>query len=138
MERFLKFCADLDELGYFNEADTVFHKYASKHNELLKKQILIPIKVKEIALKAYRNRNKEIKFGSVEDIEIARQLSQRSYLELDTVLKVHKITMKKFFSHSKKDKSPNYWEYLCYGGDDGKHWAENIIKIYLSKDWKAN
>lgn len=36
MERFLKFCADLDELGYFNEADTVFLKYAAKHNDLLK------------------------------------------------------------------------------------------------------
>jgi hypothetical protein len=138
MERFLSFCSDLDELGYLDEADHVFHKYASKHNDLLKKQILIPIKVKEIALKAYKHKNKEIKFGSVEDIEIARQLSQRSYLELDTVLKVHKITMKKFFSHSKKEDSPTYWEYLCYGGDDGKHWAENIIKIYLSKNWKAN
>ena len=83
-------------------------------------------------------KNKEIKFGSVEDIEIARQLSQRSYLELDTVLKIHKITAKKWHSHSKKDDSPKYWEYLCYGGDEGKSWAENIIKIYLTKEWKIN
>ena len=89
MERFLKFCADLDELGYFNEADTVFLKYAAKHHDLLKKQILIPIKVKEIALKAYREKNKDIKFGSVEDIEIARQLSQRSYLV--AVIKIRQI-----------------------------------------------
>jgi hypothetical protein len=138
MEKFLKFCADLDELGYLDEADDIFFRYAAKHNDFLKKQILIPIKVREIALKAYTHKNKDIKFGSIEDIEIARQLSQRSYLELDTVLKVHKITMKKFYSRSKKEKSPTYWEYLCYGGDDGKHWAENIIKIYLNKEWKAN
>ena len=41
MERFLKFCADLDELGYFKYADNVFTKYAYTQNELLKKQILI-------------------------------------------------------------------------------------------------
>ena len=91
-----------------------------------------------MAVKAYGHRNKDVKFGTIEDIEIARQLSQRSYLELETVLKVHKITAKKFFSRSKKDKSPTYWEYLCYGGDEGKWWAENIIKIYLRKDWKSN
>ena len=138
MERLLKFCADLDELGYFKYADNVFHKYAFTQSELMKKQILIPGQVKTMAVKAYGHRNKDVKFGTLEDIEIARQLSQRSYLELETVLKVHKITAKKFFSRSKKDKSPTYWEYLCYGGDEGKWWAENIIKIYLRKDWKSN
>ena len=138
MEKFLKFCADLDELGYFEYADNVFHKYAFTQSELLKKQILIPGQVRSMAVKAYGHRNKDVKFGTIEDIEIARQLSQRSYLELETVLKVHKITAKKFFSRSKKDKSPTYWEYLCYGGDEGKWWAENIIKIYLRKDWKSN
>ena len=91
-----------------------------------------------MAVRAYGHRNKDVKFGTVEDIEIARQLSQRSYLELDTVLKIHKITARTWHSHSKKDDSPAYWEYLCYGGDEGKHWAENIIKIYLTKDWKIN
>jgi hypothetical protein len=138
MERFLKFCADLDELGYFKYADNVFNKYAFNQNELMKKQILIPGQVKSVAYKAYGHRNKDVKFGTLEDIEIARQLSQRSYLELDTVLKIHKITAKKWHSHSKKDDSPTYWEYLCYGGDEGKYWAENIIKIYLTKEWKIN
>ena len=138
MERFLKFCSDLDELGFINESDNVFRKYAYSHNELLKKQILIPANVKSIATKAYGYRNKDIKFGTLEDIEVARQLTQRSYLELDTVLKIHKITAKKWHSHSKKDDNPTYWEYLCYGGDDGKSWAENIIKIYLTKEWKIN
>lgn len=138
MDKFLKFCQDLDELGYYQEVDNNFLKFASNQNELLKKQILIPGKVREMAFKAYQQRNKDIKFGTVEDIEIARQLSQRSYLELETVLKVHKITAKKFFTRSKKDKSPTYWEYLCYGGDEGKWWAENIIKIYLRKNWKSN
>lgn len=102
------------------------------------KQILIPGNVKAMAVKAYGHRNKDVKFGTIEDIEIARQLSQRSYLELDTVLKIHKITAKTWHSHSKKDDSPKYWEYLCYGGDEGKSWAENIIKIYLTKDWRIN
>ena len=95
MERLLKFCADLDELGYFKYADNVFHKYAFTQSELMKKQILIPGQVKSLAVKAYGHRNKDVKFGTLEDIEIARQLSQRSYLELDTVLKIHKITAKK-------------------------------------------
>jgi dolichyl-phosphate-mannose--protein O-mannosyl transferase len=138
MERFLKFCTDLDELGYFAYADNVFTKYAYTQSELFKKQILIPGNVKAMAVKAYGHRNKDVKFGTIEDIEIARQLSQRSYLELDTVLKIHKITAKTWHSHSKKDDSPKYWEYLCYGGDEGKSWAENIIKIYLTKDWRIN
>jgi hypothetical protein len=91
-----------------------------------------------MAVRAYGHRNKDVKFGTVEDIEIARQLSQRSYLELDTVLKIHKITSKKWHSHSKKNDNPTYWEYLCYGGDEGKYWAENIIKLYLTKEWKIN
>ena len=74
MERILKFCADLDELGYFKYADSAFHKYAFTKNELLKKQILIPGQVKTVALQAYGHRNKDVKFGTVEDIEIARQL----------------------------------------------------------------
>ena len=138
MEKLLKFCADLDELGYFKYADNVFHKYAFTQSELMKKQILIPGQVRSMAVKAYGHRNKDVKFGTVEDIEIARQLSQRSYLELDTVLKIHKITAKKWHSHSKKDDNPTYWEYLCYGGDEGKYWAENIIKLYLTKEWKIN
>ena len=27
---------------------------------------------------------------------------------------------------------------LLYGGDDGKKWSSDIIKIYLPKKWKAN
>ena len=65
-------------------------------------------------------------------------VSELNGVVTETVLKVHKITAKKFFSRSKKDKSPTYWEYLCYGGDEGKWWAENIIKIYLRKDWRSN
>ena len=98
MERLLKFCADLDELGYYKYADNVFHKFAFTQSELMKKQILIPGQVRSMAVKAYGHRNKDVKFGTVEDIEIARQLSQRSYLELDTVLKIHKITAKKWHS----------------------------------------
>jgi capsule polysaccharide export protein KpsC/LpsZ len=138
MERLLRFCADLDESGYHKYADTVFQKLAFAKDDLMKKQILIPGQVKTKATKAYGHRNKDIKFGTLEDIEIARQLSQRSYLELDTVLKIHKITAKKWHSHSKKEDSPTFWEYLCYGGDEGKFWAENIIKLYLTKDWKIN
>ena len=61
MERFLKFCSDLDELGYISYSDRVFNKYAYNHNELLKKQRLIPASVKTIATKAYGYRNRDVK-----------------------------------------------------------------------------
>jgi len=40
MDKFLKFCQDLDELGYYQEVDNNFHKFASNQNEILKKQNL--------------------------------------------------------------------------------------------------
>ena len=82
MDKFLKFCQDLDELGYYQEVDNNFLKFASNQNELLRKQILIPGKVREMALKAYHQRNKDIKFGTIEDIEIARQTFSKKLLRI--------------------------------------------------------
>ena len=55
----------VDLQGNFVESDLLFLKYASKQGELLKKQILIPVKVREIALKAYNKRNKNLKNASI-------------------------------------------------------------------------
>jgi hypothetical protein len=57
---------------------------------------------------------------------------------LSDVLKIHKYTFEKRFNHSKSDENPTYWEWRLYGGDEGKKWASDIVKIYIPDKWKAN
>ena len=53
-------------------------------------------------------------------------------------LNIHQYTFEKRYSHSKSKENPTYWEWRLYGGDEGKKWASDIIRIYLPKKWKAN
>jgi hypothetical protein len=138
MNKIIRVCNLLDKLYLFSLADKIFLKYAEKEKDIMDKRILIPSEVKKIAEEAYKKRNDELKFGNNEMYEIARLLSIRTYLEMDLILDIHKYTYEKRYSHSKSKKNPTYWEYQCYGGDDGKKWASDIIKIYLPKKWKAN
>ena len=131
MNKIIKVCNFLDKHNLFHISDIVFNKFAEKEKDILDKRILIPSEVKKAA-------EDELKFGNNEMYEIARLLSIRTYLEIDLILDIHKYTYEKRYSHSKSKKNPTYWEYQLYGGDDGKKWSSDIIKIYLPKKWKAN
>ncbi len=138
MNKIIKVCNLLDSHNLFSLADKIFHKYAEKEKDIMNKKVFIPYDVRKVAEEAYKKRNDELKFGNPEIHEIARILSIRSYLEIEKILDIHKYTFEKRYSHSKSKKNPTYWEYQCYGGDEGKKWASDIIKIYLPKKWKAN
>lgn len=138
MNKIVKICELLDQNNQWRLSDEIFTKYASSDKDILKKRILIPSDVKKNAEEAYKKRLEDIRFGKEKDYEIARQLFQRNYLELDEILKIHKYTVENRYTRSKSKKMPSYWEYELYGGEDGRKWASDIIKIYLPKKWKTN
>lgn len=123
----------LDNIGNYKEADNLI-KIATK--SLMKKKILIPNDVKEIAAKAYDERNKSVKFGSPKDIEMARKLKYRVYLDLDEVMDVFEYTVKNKNSHLKNKKSKSYLGWTLYSGNAGKDWSERIIRLYLPEKWR--
>lgn len=123
----------LDNIGNYKEADNLI-KIATK--SLMKKKILIPNDVKEIAAEAYNERNKSVKFGSPKDIEMARKLKYRVYLDLDEVMEVFEYTVKNKNSHLKNKKSKSYLEWTLYGGNAGRDWSERIIRLYLPEKWR--
>ena len=137
MNKIINLCKILDSHQLYKLSDTVFNKFASK-NSIMDKKIFIPTEVKKNAEEAYKERLGKINFGSQKDYDIAKDLYTRSYLELRDVLKIHKYTVEKRFSHSKSKENPTYWEWRLYGGDEGRKWASDIIKIYLPDKWKAN
>lgn len=138
MMNFIDICKKLDEVGFYEISDKLFIKIASSKKDILEKRILIPSDVKKNAEDAYKNRFGDIKYGDSESYELARQLYQRNYLEIDLILEIHEYTVKHRYSRSKSKKQPSYWEYLLRGGDEGRKWASDIIKIYLPKKWKTN
>jgi hypothetical protein len=138
MDKIVKICDLLDQTNQWRLADEIFTKYASSDKDILKKRILIPSEIKKIAEDAYKQRLEDVRFGKEKDFEIARQLYQRNYLELEEILKIHIYTFENRYKHSKSKKMPSYWEYELYGGDEGRKWASDIIRIYLPKKWKAN
>lgn len=137
MEPIINLCKSLDSKKLYHLADRVFNKFASK-DSIMDKRIFIPYEIRDVAEKAYKERLGKINFGSQKDYDIAKDLYTRSYLELRDVLKIHKYTVEKRFSHSKSKENPTYWEWRLYGGDEGRKWASDIIKIYLPDKWKAN
>ena len=137
MNSLINICKLLDKLNYFEISDDIFFKQASKKS-ILKKRILIPTEIQKKAEEAYKNRNKEIKYGNQDSYELAKNLYTNVYMDLDDVLKIHKYTMKNRFTHSKSKKQPSFWEYELYGGDEGRIWASNIIRIYLPEKWISN
>lgn len=138
MNQFVKICKILDDKKLFALSDKIFIKFANTKKDILKKRILIPSNVKKTAEEAYKKRFSDIKFGDKDMFEIARKLHQNTYIELKDILEIHKYTIKKRFTHSKSKKHPSYWEYELHGGEDGKKWASEIIRIYLEKEWKTN
>ena len=137
MDNLLKICEKLDLLNYQKDSDTIFFKLASKQS-ILKKRILIPSDVQKNAEKAYKDRYKNLVYGNQSMFEIAKDLYTRVYLDLEDVLKIHKYTMKNRFSKSNSKKQPSYWEYELHGGEEGRIWASNIIRIYLPEKWISN
>ena len=137
MDNLLKICEKLDLLNYQKDSDTIFFKLASKQS-ILKKRILIPSDVQKNAEKAYKDRYKNLVYGNQSMFEIAKDLYTRVYLDLEDVLKIHKYTMKHRFSKSSSKKQPSYWEYELHGGEEGRIWASNIIRIYLPEKWISN
>ena len=138
MEKIIKICKILDQQHLFKLSDQIFNKYASKDDDILDKKIFIPYEIRKIAEEAYKKRLGDIRFGSQKDYNIAQDLYTRTYLELKDVLKIHKYTFENRYTHSKSDKNPTYWEWRLYGGDEGKKWSSDIVKIYLPKKWKPN
>lgn len=138
MINFISVCKKLDDFGFYEIADNLFIKTSSSKKDILDKRILIPLDVKNNAEKAYKKRFDEIRFGNDKDYEIARQLSQRNYIELEDIIKIHKYTVKNRYSRSRSEKQPSYWEYMLYGGDEGRKWASDIVKIYIPKKWETN
>lgn len=138
MNEIIKLCKELDSKNLFSISDKLFTKFAESQKDILKKRILIPTKVSKEAEDAYKKRFDDIKYGDKDMFEIARKLHQNSYMEIDDIFEIHKYTMKHRFSHSKSKKHPSYWEYQLYGGDEGKNWSSDIIRIYLPKKWKIN
>jgi len=137
MNKIIILCKILDSKQLYKLSDTVFDKFASKQS-IMDKKIFIPYEIRKIAEEAYKKRLDKINFGTQKDYDIARDLSNRSYLELSDVLKIHKYTFENRFTHSKNKENPTYWEWRLYGGDEGKKWSSDIIKIYLPDKWKAN
>jgi hypothetical protein len=133
MEEWIKICFNLDKIGSYKKADNLYQKIASS---LMSKQILIPSDVKSTAKEAYDDRTGDVKFGTPKQIEIARQLKSRTYLELKDVLEIFEYTVKHKSTHLKNKKSKSYKEWCLYGGDAGKDWSDKIIKMYLPDKYK--
>ena len=138
MFNIIKICKVLDDNYNYKLADKIFYKFAISKKNILDKRILIPLDVKKNIETAYNKRYKDVSFGSNAQFEMAKELITRTYIELDKVLDIHEFTVKHRFTHSKSKKHPSYWEYQLHGGDEGKKWASDIIKIYLPKKWKSN
>lgn len=138
MQRLIKLCSELDSRQLFKLSDSIFFKFAEKEKDILDKRILIPSEVRKNAEDAYKERLKDLKFGSHDEYELARTLFTRTYLEIDKILDIHKYTFENRYKHSKSKKNPTYWEWMLYGGDEGKKWSSDIIRIYLPKKWKPN
>jgi len=133
MKNLIDLGLNFDSSGNYKAADIIF-RYAKK--SLMKKKILIPNDVKEIASEAYADRLGPVKFGSPKDYEVARKLKYRVYLDLDEVLEIFEYTVKNKNSHLKNKKSKSYLEWTLYGGNAGKDWSEKIIKLYLPDKWR--
>lgn len=138
MNAILKICSLLDQKQFYKLSDNLFVKFAEKEKDILEKRILIPNEVKKNAEDAYKERLKDLKFGSQKEYELARLLYTRTYLEIDLILDIHNYTVENRNKHSKSKKNPSYWEWMLHGGDEGKRWASDIIRIYLPKKWKTN
>ena len=136
MNKYLKVCKILDDNQQYHLSDFVFNKFALSYTEILEKRILVPDAVKHIAKEAYDKRFGEIRFGTQHDYDMAREINLRIYLSLDDVLKIHQFTYERRYNHSKSDKNPTYWEYRLYGGEEGRKWASDIIRLYLPNKWK--
>lgn len=133
MEEWIKICFNLDKNGSYVKADHLFTKIASS---LMSKQILIPSDVKSTAKEAYDDRLGDVKFGTPKQIEIARQLKSRTYMELRDVLEIFEYTVKHKSTHLKNKNSKSYKEWCLYGGDAGKDWSDKIIKLHLPDKYK--
>lgn len=132
----IKLCKILDDNGLYYVSDKLF-KQAKKDN-LLDKRIYIPKDIKDIAGEAWKKRFQDVRFGNQKQFDLARKLMLNNYMSLEEILEIHKFTVEKRFTHSKSDKNPTYWEYRLYGGEEGRKWASEIIKIYLPKKWRVN
>jgi hypothetical protein len=136
----MKFIIKIKSLANIKSSNSknLTFKIAKSNKSILEKRILIPSDVKKNAEEAYKKRFDEIRFGDHKTYELARQLFQRTYLEIEEILKIHEYTVKNRYIRSKSKKQPSYWEYMLHGGDEGRKWASDIIKIYLPKKWKTN
>ena len=123
----LKICYKLDRIGLYHLSDAIFK--VANNNDILKKKIYIPQEVKDIAKEAYDKRFDSLKFGNNNQYDLARLLHTRNYLELSTILEIHEYTVDKRYSYSKKGTNPTHWEYKLHGGEEGRKWASDIIKI---------
>lgn len=132
----IKLCKILDDNGLYYVSDKLF-KQAKKDN-MLEKRIYIPKDIKDIAGEAWKKRFQDVRFGNQKQFDLARKLMLNNYMSLEEILEIHKFTVEKRFTHSKSDKNPTYWEYRLYGGEEGRKWASEIIKIYLPKKWRVN
>lgn len=132
----IKLCKILDDNGLYYVSDKLF-KQAKKDN-LLDKRIYIPKDIKDIAGEAWKKRFQDVRFGNQKQFDLARKLMLNNYMSLEEILEIHKFTVEKRFTHSKSDKNSTYWEYRLYGGEEGRKWASEIIKIYLPKKWRVN
>ena len=132
----VKVCKYLDSIGHYKLSDHLFK--LAKNDTLLEKRIYIPKDIKDIAGKAWKKRFKEVRFGNEKQFDLARKLMLNNYLELKDVLEIHKFTVEKRFTHSKSEKNPTYWEYQLHGGEEGRRWASDIVKIYIPKKWRVN
>jgi len=135
MSNFVKICQDLDNIGLYKLADELMIKTAAE--SIMSKKILIPADVKKIATEAYDERLEHNKYGTPKQIEIARQLKTRTYLDLKDVLEIFRFTVKNKQVHLKNKNSRSYLEWTLYGGDAGRDWSERIVRVYLPEKWKV-
>ena len=135
MNELINICLELDNKGLYKQADDLFIKEAS-NKTLMKKKILIPSDVKEIATEAYSKKTGNVKFGTPSQIEVARKLKMRTYLDLEEVLDIFEYTVKNKNIHLKGKKTKSYLEWTLYGGDAGLKWSSDIVKLYLPKKWR--